>query len=177
MDVLYGSVDGQKFSAATPTSKARHSRKYFGKDRGVVAYTLLANHVALQTQMLGANQHESYWVFDICYNNTADIMPTTITGDMHSINMANFAILYWFGMNLAPLLLMVGVVIKMSGLIWLGAVLFGAALLFHLVTLPVEFDASRRALQYLKERGISGDDLAELRKLLDRLEQQRKGRN
>lgn len=102
MDVLYGSVDGQKFSAATPTSKARHSRKYFGKDRGVVAYTLLANHVALQTQMLGANQHESYWVFDICYNNTSDIVPTTITGDMHSINMANFAILHWFGMNLAP---------------------------------------------------------------------------
>ena len=102
MDVMYGSVDGQKFSAATPTSKARHSRKYFGKDRGVVAYTLLANHVALQTQMLGANQHESYWVFDICYNNTSDIMPTTITGDMHSINMANFAILHWFGMNLAP---------------------------------------------------------------------------
>ncbi len=102
MNVLYGSVDGQKFSAATPTSKARHSRKYFGKDRGVVAYTLLANHVALQTEMLGANQHESYWVFDICYNNTSDIVPTTITGDMHSINMANFAILHWFGMNLAP---------------------------------------------------------------------------
>lgn len=54
----------------------------------MVAYTLLANHVALQTQMLGANQHESYWVFDICYNNTSDIMPTTITGDMPSINMA-----------------------------------------------------------------------------------------
>ena len=101
MDVLYGSVDGQKFTAASPTLKARHSRKYFGKDRGVVAYTLLANHVALQSQMLGANQHESYWVFDICYNNTSDIKPTTITGDMHSINMANFAILHWFGMNLA----------------------------------------------------------------------------
>jgi len=41
MDVLYGSVDGQKFAAASPTLKARHSRKYFGKDRGVVAYTLL----------------------------------------------------------------------------------------------------------------------------------------
>lgn len=102
MDVLYGSVDGQKFAAASATLKARHSRKYFGKDRGVVAYTLLANHVALQTQLLGANQHESYWVFDICYNNTSDIKPTTITGDMHSINMANFAILHWFGMNLAP---------------------------------------------------------------------------
>ena len=102
MNVLYGSVDGQKFAAATPTLKARYSRKYFGKDRGVVAYTLLANHVALQTELLGANQHESYWVFDICYNNTSDIRPTTITGDMHSINMANFAILHWFGMNLAP---------------------------------------------------------------------------
>lgn len=102
METLYGSVDGQKFGAATPTLKARHSRKYFNKGRGVAAYTLLANHVALQTELLGANQHESYWVFDICYNNTADIAPTTITGDMHSINKANFAILHWFGMKLAP---------------------------------------------------------------------------
>jgi hypothetical protein len=58
--------------------------------------------VALQTELLGANQHESYWIFDICYNNASAIVPTTITGDMHSINKANFAILHWFGMNLAP---------------------------------------------------------------------------
>ncbi len=102
LEVLYGSVDGQKFGAADPTIKARFSRKYFGRDRGVVAYSLLANHVALQTELIGANQHESYWVFDICYNNTSDIVPTTITGDMHSINKANFATLYWFGMKLAP---------------------------------------------------------------------------
>ncbi|MBU0967106.1 MAG: Tn3 family transposase [Proteobacteria bacterium] len=102
MEVLYGSVDGQKFSAADPTLKARFSRKYFGKDRGVVAYSLLSNHVALQTELLSANQHESYWIFDICYNNTSDIVPTMITGDMHSINKANFAILNWFGSNLAP---------------------------------------------------------------------------
>ena len=81
---------------------ARFSRKYFGKDRGIVAYSLLANHVPLQTELLGANQHESYWVFDICYNNTSVIVPTMITGDMHSINKANFVILYWFGMKLAP---------------------------------------------------------------------------
>lgn len=102
MEVLYGSVDGQKFGAADPTIKARFSRKYFGKDRGIVAFSMLANHVALQTELLGANQHESHWVFDICYNNTSDIIPTTITGDMHSINRANFAILHWFGMKLAP---------------------------------------------------------------------------
>ena len=102
MDMLYGSVDGQRFTTGKPTLKARHSRKHFGKGRGVAAYTLLASHVALQTELLGANQHESYWVFDICYNNTSDIRPTTITGDMHSINMANFGVLHWFGMNLAP---------------------------------------------------------------------------
>jgi hypothetical protein len=33
--------------------------------------SLLANHVAWQTEELGANQHESHWVFDICYNNTS----------------------------------------------------------------------------------------------------------
>ena len=102
LEILYGSVDGQKFEAADPTLKARHSRKYFGKGKGVVAYTLLANHVPLQSEMIGANEHESHYVFDICYNNTSDILPTTITGDMHSINKANFAILHWFGLKLEP---------------------------------------------------------------------------
>lgn len=102
LETLYGSVDGQKFEAASPTVKARHSRKYFARGKGVVAYTLLANHIPLQTELIGANEHESYFVFDICYNNTSTIMPTTITGDMHSINKANFAILNYFGMKLAP---------------------------------------------------------------------------
>lgn len=60
------------------------------------------------------------------------------------------------GMNLAPLLLLIGIVTQLTGLVWVGAALFGAALLFHLVTLPVEFDASRRALIYLNQRGLNG---------------------
>ena len=72
-----------------------------GKDRGVGAFSLLANHVALQTELLAANQHESYRVFDIGYSYSSDIMPAAITGYMHSINKANFVILHWFGMNLA----------------------------------------------------------------------------
>jgi len=100
--LLYGSVDGQKFAAAEPTIKARYSRKYFGKGKGVVAYTLLANHVPLETELIGANEHESHYVFDICYHNTTDILPAAITGDMHSVNKANFAILHWFGLKFAP---------------------------------------------------------------------------
>jgi hypothetical protein len=70
LEVLFGSVDGQKFEAAPPTAKARHSRKYFGRGRGVVAYTFLANHVALRTELIGAHEHESHYVVDISYHNT-----------------------------------------------------------------------------------------------------------
>jgi nicotinamide riboside kinase len=41
-------------------------------------------------------------VFDIWYRNTSDIVPSAITGDMHSINKANFAILHWFGLRFEP---------------------------------------------------------------------------
>jgi Tn3 transposase DDE domain-containing protein len=62
------------------------------------AYTFLANHMELS----GAHQHESHFVFDVCYHNTSDIVPMAITGDMHSTNKANFGILHWFGMKLSP---------------------------------------------------------------------------
>lgn len=35
-----------------------------------------------------------------------------------------------------------------------GIILFSGVLLFHLVTLPVEFNASRRALAALRTRGL-----------------------
>jgi len=102
LEQLYGSVDGQHLEMGTPTLKARHSKKHFRRGKGVAAYTLLANHIALQTELIGSHEHESNFLFDICYNNTSNIMPTAITGDMHSINKANFAILHWFGMKLMP---------------------------------------------------------------------------
>src|ERR1019366_7223410 len=102
LDTLYGSVDGQKFAVARPTVKARYSRKYFGRGKGVVAYTLLCNHVPLQGWLVGAHEFEAHHVFDIWYRNTSDIVPNAITGDMHSVNKANFAILNWFGPRFEP---------------------------------------------------------------------------
>jgi TnpA family transposase len=75
----------------------RHSR-----GRGVVAYTLLCNHVPLQGWLIGAHEFEAHYVFDVWYRNTSDIVPTAITGDMHSVNKANFAILHWFGLRFEP---------------------------------------------------------------------------
>ncbi len=53
------------------------------------------------------------------------------------------------GSQAAWVFIMLGFFMRTSGLITLGAVLFGAAVLFQFVTLPVEFDASRRAIASL----------------------------
>jgi hypothetical protein len=55
LETLYGAVDGQKFGVKRPTVKARHSRKYFGRGKGMVAYTLLCNHVPLNGYLIGAH--------------------------------------------------------------------------------------------------------------------------
>jgi TnpA family transposase len=102
LNTLHGSVDGQKFGVERPTVKARYSRKYFGRGKGVVAYTLLCNHIPLQGWIIGAHEFEAHHVFDIWYRNTSDIVPSVITGDMHSVNKANFAVLYWFGPRFEP---------------------------------------------------------------------------
>ena len=102
LSTLYGAVDGQKFAVERPTVKARYSRKYFGRGKGVVAYTLLCHHVPLQGWLIGAHELEAHHVFDLWYRNTSEMMPTVITGDMHSINKANFAILHWFGRRFEP---------------------------------------------------------------------------
>ena len=53
--------------------------------------------MALKGRIVRCRGYEAHHVFDIWYPNTSDIVQTTITGDMHSVNKANFAILYWFG--------------------------------------------------------------------------------
>lgn len=58
------------------------------------------------------------------------------------------------GSNFGPLIVLVGFFLNIAGLVYLGIVLFAGAVLFHLITLPVEFDASRRGLQYLAGRGL-----------------------
>ena len=52
-------------------------------------------------------------------------------------------------------------------MIWLGLFLFSFAVLFSLVTLPVEFNASRRAIQVLGESGtLYGEELDGAKKVL-----------
>jgi Zn-dependent membrane protease YugP len=75
-----------------------------------------------------------------------------------------------FGSMLAWPVILIGLFFntRSSGLIIdIGILLFSAAVLFQLVTLPVEFDASRRALVMLRTQGIlAGDELKYTRRVL-----------
>lgn len=81
-----------------------------------------------------------------------------------------------FGSSLAPLIFFAGLMLQMFGIptignsvAWIGVILFGAAVVFTLITLPVEFDASKRAKQLLKTQGvlIGNDEARGVDKVLD----------
>ena len=58
------------------------------------------------------------------------------------------------GSNLGFIVLLAGLFMQMTGLAWAGVALFGLSTLFAAVTLPVEFDASKRAKVALVQAGI-----------------------
>lgn len=62
------------------------------------------------------------------------------------------------GSSLSIPLFLIGLLFNFSILMNIGILLFGLVALFQLITLPVEFNASRRALSTIGERGLLTDD-------------------
>lgn len=72
-----------------------------------------------------------------------------------------------FGSMSAFWLIIIGVWINFSALAWLGVAFYAGAVLFQVVTLPVEFDASRRAIASLQASGtMSTEQVAGARQVL-----------
>jgi len=101
-NTLHSSSDGQRMETQIDTVNARHSPKYFGLQKGVSAYTLVANHVPINAKIIGTHEHESHYVFDLLYNNTSDVKPEKHSTDTHGTNQVNFWILHTFGYRFAP---------------------------------------------------------------------------
>jgi TnpA family transposase len=101
-DIVHASADGQKFEARRDTFKTRYSSKYFGPQKGVSAMSLIANHAAVNARVIGANEHESHYIFDLLYNNSSEIKPDVLSTDTHGVNHVNFALLDLFGYCFAP---------------------------------------------------------------------------
>lgn len=63
------------------------------------------------------------------------------------VPVVNLASNFWM------VLLIMGIFMNVTGLIHIGIILFAAVVVFQLITLPVEFNASKRAVRYLSEAG------------------------
>jgi uncharacterized protein len=82
----------------------------------------------------------------------------------HALQHANQYVPLWLrsglvpvaslGSNLGYLVMVVGLMLTSPKVVMLGAVLFSGVLLFQIVTLPVEFNASSRAKRLVVEAGI-----------------------
>ena len=59
-----------------------------------------------------------------------------------------------FGSNITWMVIIAGILLQMSGLLLVGIIFMAAAVVFNLVTLPVEFNASTRAMNLVMEHGF-----------------------
>lgn len=81
---------------------------------------------------------------------------------------ASFVPVAQFGSTLAFPLFLIGFFIRSQSLVYAGIFLFTAVVLFQLITLPVEFNASSRALASLQSGGyISHQEAGGAKKVLD----------
>lgn len=62
----------------------------------------MANHIPVNAKIIGANEHESHYVFDVLFNNSTKIQPEIHSTDSHGSNQVNFALLHLFGYKFAP---------------------------------------------------------------------------
>ena len=62
------------------------------------------------------------------------------------------------GSSLSWIAIVIGLVLSAPIVCYIGVILFSFAVLFQLITLPVEFNASRRAIHSLGETGILTDE-------------------
>lgn len=71
-----------------------------------------------------------------------------------------------FSQSIWMIVFILGVALNVAGLTTLAIILFAFSVIFQLVTLPVELDASRRAVQYIRDSGMSEVNVRGARKVL-----------
>lgn len=71
-----------------------------------------------------------------------------------------------FTSNAWVLVFILGMAVGQAGLLTLAIALFAFSVLFQIVTLPVEFDASRRAVAYIERSGLGSQAVRGAKKVL-----------
>jgi TnpA family transposase len=101
-NILHGSIDGSKHGTKRQTVKSRYSPKYFGLEKGVSALNMILNNLSVNTTVIGANEHESHYSFDLYYNNTSGITPDILSTDTAGSNQVNFLLYDMIDIQYAP---------------------------------------------------------------------------
>jgi len=99
---LHGSVDGTKKKLRRHLLRARYSTKYFGSDVGMVLMTMGLGHIPFAAKVVGANEHESHYVFPMMIQNNHIIDPDIISTDTAGTNNINDLLYYVAGKIHAP---------------------------------------------------------------------------
>jgi Zn-dependent membrane protease YugP len=131
-DVAVGSIAGTLTDHYDPSAKAVRLSEPVGKKTSIAAIGVAAHETG------HAIQHAQKYG------------PLILRGTL--VPVANI------GSNAGPLLVIVGIASSMPFLTNIGIILFAAAVLFYFITLPVEIDASRRALKILSSSGTLEDE-------------------
>jgi Zn-dependent membrane protease YugP len=72
-----------------------------------------------------------------------------------------------FGSNLSWIILIIGFLFSIPQLLWGGIILFSFVVAFTLITLPVEFNASSRAVKTLPLVGMPSGEVESVKKVLN----------
>ncbi len=153
-------------------SQVRNANNLTGEQ--AAAYLLRANGLNLNVQGTPGQLTDHYDPRDKTLYLSAGVAKTPSVAALgivaHEVGHAaqdaqGYAPMRWRAALVAParvgpwigyLLFIAGIFINLSGLVWLGIAFFSASLAFALATLPVEINASQRALAMLRSSALVG---------------------
>lgn len=170
-------------SAYNKYSKIENSRHLTGRD---VAYEILNQHGLSDVQIYEVKGHLSdhYNPSNLTLNLSSEIYHGTSIASLavaahecgHALQHQEGYKPLTFRNMIVPVCnisqtigwvaILLGLFIGKSSIAWLGVLLMSLMLLFQIVTLPVEFDASARALSILNDRYLTEDEYPGAKKML-----------
>lgn len=170
-------------SAYNKYSRIENSRHLTGRD---VAYEILNQHGLSDVQIYEVKGHLSdhYNPSNLTLNLSSEIYHGTSIASLavaahecgHALQHQEGYKPLTFRNMIVPvcnisqtigwIAILLGLFIGKSSISWLGVLLMSLMLLFQIVTLPVEFDASSRALSILNDRYLTEDEYSGAKKML-----------
>ena len=170
-------------SAYNKYSKIENSRHLTGRD---VAYEILSQHGLSDVQIYEVQGHLSdhYNPSNLTLNLSSEIYHgTSIAALAVAAHECGHALQHQEGykpltfrnmivpvcnisQTIGWVAIFLGLLIGRSSIAWLGVLLMSLMLLFQIVTLPVEFEASSRALSILNDRYLTEEEYPGAKKML-----------